>query len=165
MLEDFVVAYYNGSVKPNLAEKDPSDGREIEFLMDSRQFERTNKSEVWSCSSATGTGYQYRVVYKDRRFSSLDQLVGMYSGGVAVAEEDRPPVEQTLYELVLTLMKEGRLPQSFRIQSSKDARIDKLNSAVERLTQALESLEKRVKSIEDARAPEVPREERQIQSV
>ena len=152
MIEDFVVGYYNGSVKANLAEKDPMSGRDVEFLMDGRQFEKTNKSEVWSSSGAIGTGYQHRVVYRDKRFSGLDQLLGMYSGTIVVAEEDKPLVEQRLYEMVLLLVKEGRLPKAFKVLPATASRIDRLDATVERLTKALESLEKRVKSIEDGPA-------------
>jgi hypothetical protein len=159
MLEGFVAGYYNGSVKPNLAEKDPTTGRDVDFLMDGRQFEKTNKSEVWSSSGAVGSGYQYRVVYKDKRFSALDQLLGMYTGSVVVAEEDRPAVEQRLYELVMLLIKEGRLPKTFKVQPTADARVDKLLSTVERLNQALKSLEMRVKSLEDARSGQASTEE------
>jgi len=148
MLEDFVVAYYNGTIKPNLAEKDPVTGRDVEFLMDGPQFARTKKSEIWSYSGATGTGYEYRVTYRDRRFSSLEQLLGMYSGSEHADEGDRPLVEQRLYELLLLLMKEGRLPQSFKVQPSRDARVDRLDSEVQRLSHALDGLEKRVKSLE-----------------
>lgn len=156
MLEDFVVAYYNGSIKPNLSEKDTMTGRDIEYLMDAPQFEKTKRSEVWSYSNAVGTGYQYRVTYRDKRFSSLEQLLGMYSGSVPVAEDDKPLVEQRLYELVLTLIKEGRLPQSFKVQPPRDPRIYKLTSAVERLNLALDSLEKRVRSLEEASGGRTP---------
>ena len=150
ILEDFVVAYYNGSLKPNLAEKDPMTGKDVEFLMDGPQFDKIKKSEIWSHSTAIGSGYQYKVVYKDKRFSGLGQLLGAYTGSLAVAEEDKSAVEQGLYEVVLLLIKEGRLPQSFKIHPVKDARVEKLNDTVERLTQALDTLEKRVKSLEDA---------------
>jgi hypothetical protein len=56
--------------------------RDIEDLMDGPQFDRTKKTEVWSYSSAVGTGYQFKVVYKDRRFSQLDSLLGMHSGAI-----------------------------------------------------------------------------------
>jgi hypothetical protein len=159
MLEGFVAGYYNGSIKPNLAEKDSTTGRDVEFLMDGPQFEKTNRSEVWSSSEAVGTGYQYRVVYKDKRFSALDQLLGMYTGSVVVAEENLPAVEQRLYELVMLLTKEGRLPKTFKVQLTTDTRVDKLLSTVERLNQALESLEMRVKSLEDARSVQASTEE------
>lgn len=155
ILGDFVVAYYNGSVKPNLAEKDPMTGKDTEFLMDGPQFDKVKRSEVWSHSTAVGTGYQYRVVYKDKRFSSLTQLLGMYTGSIAVAEEDKPLVEQRLYEIVLLLIKEGRLPQSFKLQPVKDARVDKLNATIEKLTQAVDSLEKRVKTLEESHPVQV----------
>ena len=156
MVQDYVVGYYNGSIKPILAEKDPMNGREVEFFMDGRQFEKTNRSEVWSSSAAVGSGYQYRVVYKDKRFSGMDQLLEMYTGSVVVAEEERPTVEQGLYELVMLLIKEGRLPRSFKIQPAADARVERLLSTVDGLARALESLEKRVKSLEEARAPSTP---------
>jgi hypothetical protein len=157
VLEDFVISYYNGSVKPNLAEKEPMSGRNVEFLMDGPQFEKIIRSDIWSYSGATGTGYQYRVTYRDKRFSGLEQLVGMYSGSVPVAENDRPVVEQRLYEVLLVLIKEGRLPREFKLSPAKDVRFDKLNSTVERLAHALDNLEKRVKSLEEKQPqPNVP---------
>ena len=154
LMEDFVVGYYNGSVKPNLAEKDPSTGRNVEFLMDSRQFEKTNRASVWSSSEAVGTGYRFRVVYKDKRFSDLDQLLGMYSGSIVVPDEDMAAVEQRLYERIMLLIKEGRLPRGFKLQPSADSRIEKLNLMVESLSQTIDRLERRVRSLESGRGDE-----------
>jgi len=162
-LQDFVVGFYNGTIKPNLAERDPASGRDIEFPMDGPEFERTKKSEVWSFSPAPGSGYKYKVIYKDRRFAGLEQLLGMYSGSVST-DQPKSRVEQSLYEVVMLLMKEGRLPESFKIQAPGDPRVDKLLATVEGLTQALEGLERRVKAIEDARASETRNEVTPAQS-
>src|SRR5713226_6325189 len=97
ILEDFAVSYYNGSIKPNLAERNPTTGRDAEFLMDAPQFGKIKREDVWASSSAVGTGYQYRVVYKDKRYSDLDRLLRMYSGNVSLEENDRAWVEQSLY--------------------------------------------------------------------
>lgn len=149
LVEDFTVSYLNGSVKPNLAERNPMNGRDVEFLMDGFQLERTKKTDVWSYSNAVGTGYQYRVVYKDRRFSDLDRLVQLYSGTLPASEEDRPVVEQRLYELVMLMLKEGRLPKAFRVQSSDETENRKLTSMVEELGRALEELGARVRKLEE----------------
>jgi hypothetical protein len=149
LVEEFAVSYLNGNLKPNLAEKNPTNGREVEFLMDAFQFERTKKTEVWSYGNAVGTGYQYRVVYKDRRFSDLDRLMQLYSGTLPATEEDRPVVEQKIYELVMLMLKEGRLPQSFKIQSSNEAENQRLASMVEELGRSLEELGKRVRRLEE----------------
>jgi hypothetical protein len=149
LVEDFALAYLNGSMKPDLAERNPTDGRAIEYLMDGPQFGRLNKQEVWSYSGAAGTGYQYRVTYRDKRFSDLDDLLGMYSGSVRVEEDDMPVVEQRLYEQVLVLMKEGRLPRNFKIQSAKDPRIDKIVAELEQLKQAMDRIDERVRRLEN----------------
>ena len=151
LVEDFAVSYYNGSIRPNLAEKNPINGRDIEYLMDGRQFEKTNRPEIWSYSSATGTGYQYKVTYRDKRFSNLDHLLEMYSGKMAATESDQPLVEQRLYELILLLIKEGRLPRNFKIQPASDTRISNLVSMVEQLGQSIADLEKRLRRIEERR--------------
>jgi hypothetical protein len=65
-------------------------------------------------------------------------------------ENDRAWVEQSLYDLILLLIKEKRLPQSFKIQPAKDPRIDTLISEVERLTHVIEELEKRVIKVEES---------------
>jgi hypothetical protein len=48
------------------------------------------------------------------------------------------------------MIKEGRLPQSFKVQPPRDQRIEGLLTAVEHLTRSMEDLEKRLKSLEDA---------------
>ena len=123
LAEDFATAYLNGSMKPDLAERNPTDGRPIEYLMDGPEFGRLNRRDVWSYSNAPGTGYQYRVIYNDKRFSDLEDLLGKYSGRVQIDGDDMPKVEQSLYELILVLIKEGRLPKNFKIQSAKDPRL------------------------------------------
>ena len=152
LVEDFAVAYYNGSIKPNLAEKNPMTGRDTEYLMDAPQFEKTKRSEVWTYSNAIGTGYQYRVVYRDKRFSDLDRLLEMYSGDSTVADGGQPSAEEQLYKMVLLLIKEGRLPPTFKVQPAKDARIQSLVSTVELLTKSVEDLEKRLKKLEEGQA-------------
>ena len=149
LVEEFVVSYLNGSLKPNLAEKNPMNGREVEFLMDGFQLDRTKKSDIWSYGNAVGTGYQYRVIYKDRRYSELDRLVQLYTGAVPASEEDRSVVEQRLYEQVMLMLKEGRLPKSFKIQSSAEAENQKLGAIVEELGRSLEELGMRVRKLEE----------------
>lgn len=158
-VEAFAIAYFNGEVKPNLSEKDPMSGREVEFLMDAPQFDKVNRAEVWSHSTAVGTGYQYRVVYKDKRFSGLAQLLAMYSGSIPVADSDKPAVEQRLYEVVLLLIRERRLPSTFKLQPAKDqneAKVEGLQAEVSRLGQIIDALEKRVKVLESSSEPEEP---------
>jgi hypothetical protein len=149
LVEDFAMAYLNGSVKPDVAERNPTDGRAIEYLMDGPQFGRLNKEEVWSYSNAAGTGYQYRVTYRDKRFSDLDNLLGMYTGRVRVEDDDMPVVEQRLYEQILVLIKEGRLPKNFKIQSPKDPRVDKLVAELEQLKQVMDRIDERVRRLEN----------------
>ena len=149
VVEEFVVSYLNGSLKPNLAEKNPMNGRDVEFLMDGPQLDRTKKTEVWSYANAVGTGYQYRVVYKDRRFSDLDRLVQLYTGTISSADEDRPVVEQKLYELVMLMLKEARLPKTFKILPNNESENQKLAAMVEELGRSLEELGRRVRKLED----------------
>jgi len=149
LVEEFVISFYNGAMRPNLAEHNPMTGRDIEYLMDGPQFERTKRSEIWSFSNAVGTGYQYRVVYKDKRYSDLDSLLDMYSGTVPIAEEDRPHVEERLYQLILLLIKEGRLPKTFKIQSSKGIQDERISAMVEELGRSLDDLGKRVRRLEE----------------
>lgn len=153
LVEEFVVGYYNGSIKPNLAEKNPTTGRDAEFLMDGPQFDRTKKPDIWSFSNAVGTGYQYRVTYRDRRFSDLDRLLEMYSAGSATEQGGQPSAEERLYRLILLLMKERRLPQTFKVQPAKDSQVESLASTVERLARSMDDLEKRLKRLEDAQTP------------
>jgi hypothetical protein len=154
LVEAFAVAYYNGSVKPNLAEKNPATGRDAEYLMDAPQFEKVKRSEVWAYSTAVGTGYQYRVVYKDKRFSDLDRLLEMYSGGATAGDGDHPSVEERLYRTILVLIKEGRLPQTFKVQPASDQRVEALASTVERLSQSVDDLQKRLKRLEEGLPPQ-----------
>jgi hypothetical protein len=149
MVEDFVVSYYNGSVKPNVAEKNPATGRDVEYLMDGPQFDRIRKAEVWSYSNAMGTGYQYRVVYKDRRFSDMERLMEIYSGTVQTSEEDKARSEQSIYQLILLMIKEGRLPRSFKIRASEEAQEQKLAAVVAELGRSMEELGKRVRALEE----------------
>ncbi|HEY6283488.1 MAG TPA: hypothetical protein VIW22_06150, partial [Nitrososphaerales archaeon] len=100
-------------------------------------------------SSAVGTGYQYRVIYRDKRFSDLDRLLEMYSAGVTTVESDQSSVEERLHRLILQMIKEGRLPQSFKVQPPRDSRIEGLISDVEQLTRLTEDLEKRLRSLEE----------------
>ncbi len=149
LVEEFAVSYYNGSLKPNLAERNPVTGREIEFLMDGPQFEKIRRPDIWSYSNAVGTGYQYRVVYRDKRYSDMERLLGMYSGTVQTAEEDKPLVEQRLYELILLMIKEGRLPKSFKLQPMKENQDEKLVSMVEELGRSMDELGRRVRNLEE----------------
>jgi len=147
-MEEFAVSYYNGSLKPNLAEKNPINGRDIEYLMDGPEFDRIRRSDVWSYGNAVGTGYQYKVVYKDRRYSDLDKLLEAYSGTGTTAEGDRAPLEQRLYEMIVLMIKEGRLPKSFRIPS-RESQEDKLAAMVEQLGRSMDELGRRVKELEE----------------
>jgi len=149
LVEEFVVSFINGSLKPNFAEKNPMSGRDVEFLMDAPQLDKTKKTDIWSYSNAVGTGYQYRVVYRDRRFSDLDRLVQLYSGTLPVTEEDRPVVEQKLYELIMLMIKEVRLPKTFQVKSAKEAENEKLAGLVEELGRSLDELGKRVRRLEE----------------
>jgi hypothetical protein len=149
MVDDFVVSYYNGSLKPNFAERNPTTGRDVEYLMDGPQFERIKKTEIWAYSTAIGTGYQYRVVYKDRRFSELERLMEVYSGTVEAPEDERARAEQSLYQLVLLMVKEGRLPRSFKIQTAQEAQEQKLANLIDELTRSMEELGRRVRAIEE----------------
>ncbi|HKT21091.1 MAG TPA: hypothetical protein VJR06_00510 [Nitrososphaerales archaeon] len=149
MVEDFVVACYNGSLKPNFAEKNPTTGRDVEYLMDGPQFDRIRKAEIWSYSNAIGTGYQYRVVYRDRRFSDLERLMEVYSGTVQSPDEDRERTEQSLYQVILLLIKEGRLPKTFKLQTSDQAQEQKVVALVEELSRSMEELGRRVRVIEE----------------
>lgn len=161
LIEDFAVAYYNGSLKPNFAEKNPITLLDAEFLMDAPQFEKIPKSEIWASSSAVGTGYQYRVVYRDKRFSGVDRLLEMYSAGATTIEGDQTSVEERLHRLILQMIKEGRLPPGFKVQPPRDSRVEGLLSTVESLTKSVEELEKRLRSLEEAQPV---RQERVIQS-
>jgi len=149
LVEEFAVSYYNGSLRPILAEKNQMNGRDIEYLMDGPQFERTKRSDIWSSSNAVGTGYQYRVVYKDKRYTDLEHLLELYSGTVPAAEADFSEVEQRLYELIMLMIKEGRLPKTFKIQSAKEAQNEKLVSLVDELGRSLEELGRRVRKLEE----------------
>jgi hypothetical protein len=149
MVEDFVVSYYNGSLKPNVSEKNPATGREVEYLMDGPQFDRIRKAELWSYSTAIGTGYQYRVVYKDRRFSDMERLMEVYSGTVETTAEDRARTEQSIYQLILLMIKEGRLPKTFRLQSPDEVQEKKAMALVEELGRSMEELGRRVRALED----------------
>jgi hypothetical protein len=161
LVEEFAVSYYNGSVKPNLAEKNPINGRDIEYLMDAPEFERIQRADVWSYGNAIGTGYQYRVVYKDKRYSDLERLLAMYLGTVQAAEGERTLVEQRLYEMTLLMLKEGRLPKTFKVQSTREAQEERLVAMVEELGRSMDELGKRVKELEarlasqEANAPQV----------
>jgi hypothetical protein len=149
VVEEFVVAYYNGSLKPNVAEKNMMTGKEIEYLMDGPQFEKIPKSDMWTYSTAVGTGYQYRVVYRDKRFSDLERLLQVYAGTSAIPEDEKAAAEQRLYELILQLIREGRLPKSFRLVTTKDAENEKVAALVDELGRSLEELGKRVRKLEE----------------
>lgn len=149
LVDDFAVSYYNGSIKADLAEKNPTTGKDVEYLMDGHQFEKLDRSEVWSYSTAVGTGYQFRVTYRDKRYSDLVRLLAMYSGRIAVTEEDSPLVEQKLYDLILLMLQEKRLPQNFKIQPVKDPRLDRMIAAADQLARSFDTLEMRVKALED----------------
>ena len=147
--EDFVVSYINGSIKPNLAEKNPMNGRDVEYLMDGPQLEKTRKTDVWAYANAVGSGYQYRVVYKDRRFSDLDRLIQVYSGTLPASEGEKPAAEQRLYELAVLMIKEGRLPKAFQVQTARDLEREKLATMVEELRKSLDELGSRVRKLEE----------------
>jgi hypothetical protein len=159
VVEEFVVAYYNGSVKPNVAEKNLTTGREIEYLMDGPQFQKIKRDDMWSNSSAVGTGYQYRVVYKDKRYSDLEQLLQIYTGAISVQDDEKLVVEKKLYEMILLMIKEGRLPKTFKLQSPSEAETQKVSILVEEMSRSLEDLGKRVKKLEEQLASNGPRQE------
>ena len=148
LIEDFVVSYFNGTLNPNIAEKDPSTGRDVEYLMDTPQFDKIKKSDVWSFANAVGTGYQYRVVYKDRRFSDLGRLMAIYSGTAEASEEGRAFAEQNLYQVILLLIKEGRVPKTFKIRTSQEVQEQKVIALVEELSRSMEELNGKVRAIE-----------------
>lgn len=149
VVEEFVVAYYNGSLKPNVAEKNMMTGKEIEYLMDGPQFEKIPKSDMWTYSNAVGTGYQFRVVYRDKRFSDLERLLQVYAGTSTIPEDEKAAAEQRLYELILQLIREGRLPKSFKLVTAKDAENEKVAALVDELGRSLEELGKRVRKLEE----------------
>ena len=159
VVEEFVVSYYNGSVRPNVAEKNLTTGREIEYLMDGPQFQKIKKDDMWSSSSAVGTGYQYRVVYKDKRYSDLEQLLQIYTGTTAVQDDEKPAVEQRLYELILLMIKEGRLPKTFKLQSPSEAENKRVSVLMEEMGQSLEELRERVRKLEEQLAGNGPKQE------
>ncbi len=152
LVEEFAVSYFNGSLKPNLAEKNPMSGRDIEYLMDAPQFGRTKRSEIWSFGNAVGSGYQYRVVYRDKRFSDLERLLEVYSGAASAPDADRSAVERRLYDVVLVLMREGRLPKSFRIQPGRTSQEERIMAMVEEFGRSLDDLAKRVRKLEEQQA-------------
>ena len=149
MVDDFVVSYYNGSLKPNVAEKNPSTERDVEYLMDGPQFDKIRKTEIWSYSDAIGTGYQYRVTYRDRRFSDLERLLWVYSGTVEVDADEKGRTEQSLYQLILLLIKEGRLPKTFKIQTAEEAQEKKVVAVLEEMSRSVEELDRRVRALEE----------------
>ena len=149
IVEEFAVSFYNGTLKPNLAEKNPVNGRDIEYLMDGQQFEKTRRTDIWSYGNAIGTGYQYRVVYKDKRYADLERLLGIYSGTARAPEEDREVVVQNLYEIILQMIKEGRLPKTFRVRSAREIQEEKLLSMVEELGRSMDELGRRVRELEE----------------
>ena len=149
VVEEFVVSYYNGSLKPNVAEKNMMTGKEIEYLMDGPQFEKIPKSDMWSYSNAVGTGYKYRVVYKDKRFSDLERLLQTYAGTSATSEEEKGGSEQRLYELILQLIKEGRVPKSFKLITTKEAEDQRVAALVEEMGRSLDELGQRVRKLEE----------------
>lgn len=149
LLEHFAISYFNGSVRPNLAEKNPMNGRDIEYLMDGPEFDRIKRQEVWSYSNAVGTGYQYRVTYRDKRFSDLDRMLQTYSGTAEASDEEKSVVEQRLYEQVLLMIREGRLPKDFKIRSTKEAQDDRVIAMVEEFGRALDDLGIRVRRLEE----------------
>jgi hypothetical protein len=163
VVEEFVVSYYNGSFRPNVAEKNMMTGKEIEYLMDGPQFEKIPKSDMWTFSNAIGTGYQYRVVYRDKRFSDLERLLQTYAGTSTIPEDEKTAVEQRLYEIILQLIREGRLPKSFKLVTTKDAENEKVATLVEELGRSLEELGKRVRKLEEQLHP--PREDVALPSV
>jgi len=148
LVEEFAVSFYNGSVKPNLAEKNPINGRDIEYLMDGPQFERIQRADVWSYGNAIGTGYQFRVVYKDKRYSDLEKLLAMHLGTAQMAEGEGTLVEQRLYEMILLMLKEGRLPKTFKVQTTREAQEERLLAMVEDLGRSMEELGRRVRELE-----------------
>ena len=158
VVEEFVISYYNGSVKPNVAEKNLTTGREIEYLMDGPQFQKIKRDDMWSSSSAVGTGYQYRVVYRDKRYSDLEHLLQIYTGAISVQDDEKPAVEQRLYELILLMIKEGRLPKTFKLQPPSEAENKRVSVLVEEMGQSLEELRERVSRLEEQLANNRPKQ-------
>ncbi len=58
-------------------------------------------------------------------------------------------VEQRLYEVILALMREGRLPKTFKIQPARDVNEEKVMSMVEELSRTLGELGERVRRLEE----------------
>ena len=149
LVEDFVVAYCNGSLKPGVGEKDPSTGKDVEFLMDAPQFDKIKKPDLWTFSNAVGTGYHYRVVYRDRRFSDLGHMVGVYSGTTEATEEEKASAERSLYQLILLMVREGRVPKAFKVRSAQEVQEQKLIAMVDDLSRSMDELGKKVRAIEE----------------
>ena len=72
----------------------------------------------------------------------------MYSGTVQAADADKAAAEQRLYETIMLLIKEGRLPKTFSIQT-QGAQVAKLLAMIEQLGRTMDELGRRVRELEE----------------
>ncbi len=160
LVQDFSVSFYNRTVRPNIAQKNLSNGTDAIFVYgqyDAPRFESLDKSKIASYEYNGSPLYSYHVKLRDERFNDLDGLLEKYS------DIDTPPTEKLsaekeLYRLIRLLMKEERIPNNFKIQPFRDAQIDNLATKIERIAKLLDNIEKRTKNLEElAERGRVPR--------
>ncbi|MDA4124605.1 MAG: hypothetical protein OK438_04040 [Thaumarchaeota archaeon] len=159
LVQDFSVAYYNRDVIPDVTDKD-ANNEDVNFAFSKgengsyKNFYKLRKSEVvsyeWDSSYS-----RYEVKLVDERFKELNALLDKYSDA-DTPSTDKLLVEKELYRLIRILMKEGRVPKTFKLQPFRDAQMSHLASSLERTTKLLDTLEKRVRGLEDL-AGKIPR--------
>ncbi|MDG6950890.1 MAG: hypothetical protein JRN12_03475 [Nitrososphaerota archaeon] len=147
LVQTFAVCYFNREVKPDLAQKGRT-GANAEFSVHYSSLDKYPKETVWSCKLQSYSSYDYYMVLKDERFSELDELLDKYSDRIEVPESEKALIEKKLYSLTLLMMKEDRLPHSFRLEPVHDAEMNNLASKLERTTKLLDNLERRIANIE-----------------
>lgn len=160
LVQEFCIAYYNKDFKPDVALKSETSGQDAHWYSDSTIDLEKWKGEPGVISyidngRVSSAGYRYSVILRDSRFKELDALVEKYFDP-DTPSADKLNTEKELYKLVRILMKDNRIPKSFKMQPFRDAQLESIAMKQERTVRLLDALEKRVASLEDL-AEKIPR--------
>lgn len=156
LVADFVVQFYNRSIKLDLAEKDLG-GSALSYVMEKEAFRKLKNVEIVSYYVeekqrylSTYSPYDvFHVIKRDPRFLDLEELADKYSNVVKVGPEEKEAVIDKIYETIMVMLREGRMSDNFRLKPYRDAQIEGLTAQIARLTKLIDSLEKRLKGVEN----------------
>ncbi|HZW54741.1 MAG TPA: hypothetical protein VFF30_00475 [Nitrososphaerales archaeon] len=151
LVEKFTVAYYNKSIKLDLAQKTKQQDKDLvqtvtkekldelgnKVFSWERQYHSANSFSYSAYSSYSDGYFTYIAVLKDERFAELDDLIDKYSERVETSQEGKLEAEKKLYSLIMLLKKESRIEGKFELEPAKDIETIRLGAEVRQNSQEL----------------------------